>query len=161
MTTENIAEKVVKDYTGTQENSRFENAQASVLEAPVSNSPLSFEDMDELEQDDALCEIACSRDDEISEIRERLTRLSGGRLANYWYYAKEDPEVAEVMATLVKDLLRIGDEVLEAEGELTGCEMVAGDGYYPYAITEIAEEMSCTRELMAEEAIDYLEDIAA
>ena len=45
MTTENIAEKVVKDYTGTQENSRFENAQASVLESPVSSSPYSLEDI--------------------------------------------------------------------------------------------------------------------
>ena len=164
MTKEQIAEKVVKDYCSMNQkenNTVFNTPISSVLEAPVSNSPYSFEDMDELEQSFALNDISFSRDDEIREIRERLTRLSGGRLANYWYYAKEDPEVAEAMAVLVKRLLEIGDEVLEEEGELTGCAMCSGDGYYPWAIVEIAQDMSCCHNLIAEEAIDYLEDIAA
>lgn len=157
-----IAEMAVKDIAAAKEsNIGFENA-LPFGNAPInSDEPLSFWDMDEIEQSYALSDISFSRDDEIREIRERLTELSGGRLSNYWYYAKENPEVAELMTVLIKDLLRVGDEVLEAEGDLTGCDMVADDGYYPSSIIEIAEEMSCTQGLMAGEAIDYLTDIAA
>lgn len=158
-----IAEMAVKDIAAAKETrTDFENA-LPFSDAPInSDEPLSFWDMDEIEQGYALFDISISRDDEIREIRERLTELSGGRLSNYWHYAKEDPEVAELMTVLIKDLLKIGDEILDAESDLTGCAMVADDGYYPSSILEIAEEMSCTSGLMASEAIDYLtEEIAA
>ena len=158
-----IAEMAVKDIAAAKEsNINFENA-LPFGNPPIDlDAPVAFWDMDEIEQGYALFDISMSRDDEIREIRERLTELSGGRLSNYWHYAKENPEVAESMAGLIKSLLEIGDEILEAEGDLTGCVMVADDGYYPSSIVEIAEEMSCTSGLMASEAIDYLtEEIAA
>ena len=162
MVTKEIAEMAVKDIAAAKEsNIDFENPLPFGNPPINSDEPLSFWDMDEIEQSYALFDISISRDNEIREIRERLTHLSGGRLSNYWYYAKEDPEVAELMTVLIKDLLKIGDEVLEAEGDLTGCVMVADDGYYPSSILEIAEEMSCTHGLMAGEAIDYFADIAA
>ena len=157
-----IAEMAVKDIAAAKEsNIGFENPLPFGNTPINSDEPLSFWDMDEIEQGNALFDISISREDEIREIRERLTKLSGGRLSNYWHHAKEDPEVAELMTVLIKDLLKIGDEILEAESDLTGCAMVADDGYYPYSIIEIAEEMSCTQGLMAGEAIDCLTDIAA
>ena len=157
-----IAEMAVKDIAAAKEsNIDFENP-LPFGNPPINlDEPLSFWDMDEIEQGNALFDISISRDDEIREIRERLTELSGGRLSNYWYYAEKSKTVAAKMARLVKRLLKIGNEVLEAEGDLTGCVMVADDGYYPYSILEIAEEMRCTRDADEDTIKNLIDDLSA
>lgn len=107
-----------------------------------------------------LSNLSISRDAEIEEIKKELTELSGGRLSNYWYYAEKSKTVAAKMARLVKRLIRIGNEVLKAESDLTGCDMVAGDGYYPWAIAEIATEMAGC-EIDEERAEGWLETAVA
>lgn len=157
-----IAEMAVKDFAAANEiNTDFENTHAFAGTPANLDAPVAFEDMDELEQGIALNEIAMSRDEEIEEIKKELTELSGGRLSNYWYYARKSKTVAAKMARLVKRLVKIGNEVLEAEGELTGCVMVADDGFYPSSIEEIAQEMSCDRDADEETIKSLVEELAA
>lgn len=162
MAKKEIAEMAVKDIAAAKETrTDFENA-LPFSDAPINlDAPVAFEDMDEIEQGYALFDISISRDDEIREIRERLTELSGGRLSNYWYYAEKSKTVAAKMARLVKRLLKIGDEVLEAEGDLTGCVMVADDGYYPSSILEIAEEMRCSRDADEDTIKNLIDELTA
>ena len=162
MTKIKIAEMAVKDIAAAKEsNIDFENPLPFGNPPIDSDEPLSFWDMDEIEQGNALFYISISRDDEIREIRERLTELSGGRLCNYWYYAEKSKTVAAKMARLVKRLLKIGNEVLEAEGDLTGCVMVADDGYYPSSILEIAEEMRCSHDADEDTIKDLIDELTA
>ena len=162
MTKIKTAEMAVKDIAAAKEsNIDFENPLPFGNTPVNSDEPLSFWYMDEIEQSIALSNISMSRDYEIREIRERLTELSGGRLSNYWYYAKKSKTVAAKMARLVKYLLNIGNEVLEAESKLTGCVMVADDGYYPYSILEIAEEMTCSRDADEDTIKNLIEELTA
>ena len=157
-----IAEMAVKDIAAAKETrTDFENA-LPFGNPPINlDTPVAFEDMDEIEQGFALYDISMSRDDEIEEIKKEITKLSEGRLSNYWYYAEKSKTVAAKMARLLKRLVKIGNEVLEAEGKLTGCVMVPDDGYYPYSIIEIAQEMTCARDADEDTIKSLADDLVA